>query len=136
VEIFDCTALANYFSTDGALFIVSDGGAAHERGSYGAVLASDDAILAQISGTTEGALPGSFRAESYRCLAIIRLVYHFRLHHRLDPILCRNDFYCDNQGLITRLTFAAGPLSPFPRHFLRSDVDIEMQILDNISPQY
>jgi hypothetical protein len=41
-------------------------------------------------------------------------------------------FYCDNQGLITRLNHAAGPLKPFPRHFLRSDIDLELQILDTI----
>jgi hypothetical protein len=67
VEILDGDALADYFSTDGSLFIVSDGGAANERGSYGTVLATSDDILVQVSGTTEGTLPGSFRAESYGC---------------------------------------------------------------------
>jgi hypothetical protein len=91
-----------------------------------------DAIFVKISGSTEGALPGSFRAESYGCLAILRFVYNFHLYHHLDPILCRNSFYCDNKGLITRLDFAAAPLPPFPRNFLRSDMDLEMQILDTI----
>jgi hypothetical protein len=130
VEILDCDALADYFSTDGALFIVSDGGAANERGSYGAVRFGTN--FRDHRRRSPGFCTGSFRVESYGCLAILQFVYHFRLHHRLDPILCRNDFYCDNQGLITRLNFAAGPLFPFPWHFLRSDVDIEMQILDTI----
>jgi hypothetical protein len=86
----------------------------------------------KISGSTEGALPGSLRAESYGCLAIFRLVYHFHLYYKLDPILCRNAFHCDNKGLIPRLTFADGPLSPFLRHFLRSDIDLEMQMIDTI----
>jgi hypothetical protein len=60
------------------------------------------------------------------------LVYHFNLYHQLDPILCKNSFYCDNKCLISRLVLAAGPLSPFPRHFLRSDMDLDMQILDTI----
>jgi hypothetical protein len=132
VELPDAQALTDYLLTDGALFVVSDGGASDERGAYGAVLATADAILVKISGSTEGALPGSFRAESYGCLAILRFLYHFRRYNQLDPILCRNNFYCDNKGLITRLTFAAGPLSPFPRHYLQSNIDLEMQILDTI----
>jgi hypothetical protein len=133
VEILDPAALIAYFLTEDILYVVSDGGADADRGSYGALLASADAIFAKISGSTEGSLPGSFRAESYGCLAIVRLVYHFHPYYNLDPILCCNSFYCDNKGLITRLHFAAGALSPFPRHFLRSDMDVEMQILDTIS---
>jgi hypothetical protein len=127
VEILDAQTLIDYFQTDEVLFVVSDGGADAECGSYGALLATADDILVKISGSTEGALPGSFRAESYGCLAIFRFVYHFHLYYKLDPILCRNTFHCDNKGLITRLTFADGPLSPFPRHFLRSDIDLEMK---------
>jgi hypothetical protein len=103
-----------YFLTDETLYVVSDGGADDDRGSYSALLASADAIFVKISGSTEGALPGSFRAESYGCLTILRLVYHFHLDHQLDPILCQNSFYCNNKGLISRLAFAVGPLSPSP----------------------
>jgi hypothetical protein len=132
VEVVDGAALIAYFLTGANLYVVSDGGADDDKGSYGALLASEDIFFVKISGSTEGTLPGSFRAESYGCLAILRLVYHFHLYHQLDPILCQNSFYCDNKGLISRLAFAAGPLSPFPRHFLRSDMDLEMQIVDTI----
>jgi hypothetical protein len=54
VEILDGDALVAYFSTTCSLFIVFDGGAANTRDSYGAVLATDNAILVKISGTTEG----------------------------------------------------------------------------------
>jgi hypothetical protein len=43
-----------------------------------------------------------------------------------------NQFFCDNQGLITRLNHAAGPLQPFPWHFLHSDIDLEMQIVNTL----
>jgi hypothetical protein len=86
----------------------------------------------KISGSTEGAAPGSFRAESYGCLTIFRLMYHFRRYHIIDPITCLHHFYCDIQGLITRLKHAAALLQPFPHHFLRSDIDIELQILGTI----
>jgi hypothetical protein len=132
VEITDDEALMNYFLTNAIIYVVSDGGADDDRGSYGAPLASADTIFVKISGSTEGTLPGSFRAESYGCLAILRLVYHFHLYHQLDPILCQNSFYCDNKGLISRLAYASGPMLPFPRHYLRSDMDLEIQILDTI----
>jgi hypothetical protein len=92
VEILDEVALMNYFLTDETLYVVSDGGADDDRGSYGALLASTETIFVKISGSTEGTLPGSFRAESYGCLAILCLAYHFHLYHQLDPIICQNSF--------------------------------------------
>jgi hypothetical protein len=71
VEILDAKALIEHLQTDQVLFVVSDGGADAECGSYGAVLTTVDAVVVKISGSTEGALPGSFRAESYGCLAIL-----------------------------------------------------------------
>jgi hypothetical protein len=59
VEIMDDEALMNYFLTDAILYVVSDGGADDDRGSYGALLASADTIFVKISGSTEGTMPGS-----------------------------------------------------------------------------
>jgi hypothetical protein len=132
IDLLDGPALIAHFLLDEPLFLVSDGGAAGEVGSFGTLLATGDVIFVKLSGTTEGTLSGSFRAESYGCLALLRFVYHFRQYHHLDPILCRNTFYCNNEGLIKRLKFAQGPLQPFPRHYLRSDMDLELQILDTI----
>jgi hypothetical protein len=132
VEITEVAVLLALLRLDEPLFVVSDGRASDERGSFGALLATDNEIFVRISGSTEGAAPGSFRAESYGCLAIFRLVYHFRQYHLIDPITCLHHFYCDNQGLITRLKHAAGPLQPFPRHFLWSDIDLKLQILDTV----
>jgi hypothetical protein len=105
VEITDVAGLIAHLRSDQPLFVVSDGGASDERGSFGALLATDDEIFVKLSGSTEGAAPGSFRAESYGCLAIFRLVYHFRQYHLIDSITCLHHFYCDNQGLITRLGY-------------------------------
>jgi hypothetical protein len=132
IEILDGPALIAHFLLSAPLYVVLDGGAAGEVGSFDALLASAEEIYVRLSGTTEGALPGSFRAESYSCLAVLRFVYHFRRFHNLDLILCCNTFYCDNEGLIKRLKFAHGPLAPFPWHYLRSDMDLELQILDTI----
>jgi hypothetical protein len=47
-------------------------------------------------------------------------------------ILSSNKFYCDNLGLIARLTQAASSRTPFPRNYLRSDMDLETQIVDTL----
>jgi hypothetical protein len=132
VDIKDVSSLIAHLCSDVPLFIVSDGNAADALGSYGALLGTEESTLVTVSGSTEGASPGSFRAESYGCLAIFCFLYYFRMYHGIDPITCLHHFYCDNQGLITRLNNAAGPLHPFPRHFLRSDIDLDMQIVDTI----
>jgi hypothetical protein len=121
-----------HLQSDTPLYIVSDGGAAGNSGSYGALVANNTAIYVSVAGTTEGLLPGSFRAESYGCLAILRLIFQPLTYHRLPPSSFLHNFYCDNKGRLTRLAKAASPLKPFPRHYLRSDIDVEMQIMDTL----
>jgi hypothetical protein len=60
------------------------------------------------------------------------VLLHFCYFYKLDTIGTLNNFFCNNLGLITRLTHAAGPLQPFPRHFLRSDIELELQIVEMI----
>ena len=120
------------------LILASDGGAAHHNGSYGALIAShpepheqDGQVLIEVGGRAFGDDPGSFRAESYGLLAILRLLFHVSVHYTLKPA-CSLRFLCDNQGLLTRIE--KGVRRPYvtPRHFLISDIDVEMQILDTI----
>jgi hypothetical protein len=132
VTLHDAPGLMTQLRSDEPLFIVSDGGAAGNSGSYGALVANNTETYVSVVGTTEGLLPGSFRAESYGCLAILRLIFHLVTYHRLPPTSFLHNFYCDNQGLVTRLQKAAGPLKRFPRHYLRSDIDVEMQIVDTL----
>jgi hypothetical protein len=125
IDLTDTTRLLAQLQSADNLYIVSDGGADGDVGSF--------EIFASLSGHTEGIEPGSYRAESYGCLAILRLIYHLVTFYSLQPTVFRHTFYCDNESLIKRLTKAAGPHAPFPRHFLRSDMDIEMQIQDTLS---
>jgi hypothetical protein len=132
VTLHNEQGLLTQLQSNDPLYIVSDGGAAGNLCSYGALVANSTEIYVSVAGTTEGILPGSFRAESYGCLAILRLIFHLVTYHRLAPPSVLHNFYYDNQGLLTRLEHAAGPLMPFPRHYLRSDIDVEMQILDTL----
>jgi hypothetical protein len=133
VTLHDEPGLLAHLQSDEPLYIVSDGGAAGDSGSYGALVANGDALYVSVAGTTEGILPGSFRAESYGCLAILRLIFHLVTYNRLTPTSFLHNFYCDNKGLLTRLKHTAeDPLTPFPRHYLQSDIDVEMQILDTL----
>jgi hypothetical protein len=99
-----------------------------ELGSFGALVASNDVTFAIVSDTTAGVLPGSYRAESYCCLSILRFLNHFMVYHKVASRQSYNNFYCDNLGLIMRLKHATGPLPHFPHNYLRSDMDLKMQI--------
>jgi hypothetical protein len=60
------------------------------------------------------------------------VLLHYCYFYKLDTISTLNNFFCGNLGLVTRMTHATGPLQPFPRHFLRSDIDLELQIMETI----
>jgi hypothetical protein len=77
VTLHDAPGLLAHLQSDQPLSIVSDGGAAGDSGSYGALVANNTEIYVSVTGTTEGLLPAPFRAESYGCLAILRLLFHF-----------------------------------------------------------
>jgi hypothetical protein len=62
VTILDKIALIEYLLSAEALFVVSDRGAAEALGSFGALLASHDVTFVEISGSTEGALPGCWKS--------------------------------------------------------------------------
>jgi hypothetical protein len=74
IDLVDPDGLLTHLLSDDVLFLVSDGGADADLGSFGALIASDESTFTTVSGTTEGVLPGSYRAESYGCLAILRFV--------------------------------------------------------------
>jgi hypothetical protein len=131
INLADTAGLLAHLQSDVPLYLVSDGGADADSGSFGALAADADKIFVSLSGTTEGISPGSFRAESYGCLAILRLVYHLVVFHAIPPPVIHHRFFCDNKGLLSRLSRATKQ-KPFPRHYLRSDMDIEMQILDTL----
>jgi hypothetical protein len=119
-------------SFQGFLFAVSDGGAEEQLGSFGPLVASNDVTFATVSGNTIGVLPGSYRAESYGWLTMLRFLYHYMVYYQVSSTQSYNKFYCDNDTLITRLKQAAIPLLHFPRNYLRSDMDLEMQIVDRL----
>jgi hypothetical protein len=75
---------------------------------------------------------GSFRVESYGRLAILRLIYHLVGFHDIPPPVIHHRFFCDNKGLLSHFGRATKQTPFFPRHYLHSDMDIEMQILDTL----
>ena len=130
--------LCDLIEQNAQLILSSDGGAADCNGSYGSLAASrphpdelEGKVLIEVGGRAFGDDPGSFRAEGYGELAIIRLIFHVIIFYKLKPT-CNFHFLCDNQGLLTRIE--KGLKRPYvtPRHFLISDIDVEMQILDTI----
>jgi hypothetical protein len=127
----DLDLLLNVIETASTLYLCSDGGAKDKKGSYGAVLATEDAILAEVGGRAHGANPRSFRAEGYGMLAILRLLFHLSHYWTLQregTLL----FLCDNTGLLQRVEKARSAKYIQPRRFLYSEADLGMQILDTL----
>jgi hypothetical protein len=109
--------------------LASDGGAIPLKGSFGAVLATDDAILVECGGRAYGQDPRSFRSEAYGMLAITRLLLHLRRYHNNQQRM-NLKLVCDAKSLLDRLTASRELTRVVPRHFLFSEADAEMAILD------
>jgi hypothetical protein len=81
VTFVDKRRLLVALCTDARLFLASDGGTAAKRGSFGALMATKDDIVVECGGRARGTDPGSFRAEGYGILAILRLAFHLRFFY-------------------------------------------------------
>ena len=113
------------------LYLVSDGGAKDDLGSYGWELAIGREILWTCMGPTFGLEPGSYRAESYGMLSLMLFLDHyFRFFHVQVSENVDHLFYCDNQGLIKRIEFAMHRSWDNPNHCLSSEYDLESGIVD------
>jgi hypothetical protein len=120
------------------LILGSDGGAKDRRGSFGALIASQegphntrDQILVELGGIAYGDTPRSFRAESYGQLAVVRLLFHFTRHFHIR-IRCRCRFLLDNSGRLLRTRTIINHPQPTPRRYLISDFDIDMELRDTL----
>jgi hypothetical protein len=113
------------------LYLVSDGGAKDDLGSFGWELAVGRTILWNCMGPTFGLQPGSFRAESYGMLSVMLFLDHYfrffqvEVSDNVDHL-----FYCDNQGLLKRIGYAMDPSWDNPNHCLSAEYDLESGIVD------
>ena len=113
------------------LNLVSDGGAKGDLGSFGWELAIGRTILWTCMGPTFGLDPGSYRAESYGMLSVMLFLDHyFRFFAVQVSDNIEHLFYCDNQGLINRISFAMNRSWDNPNHCLSSEYDLESGIVD------
>jgi hypothetical protein len=96
-----------------------------------AQLAIGRLILWTCMGPTFGLDPGSYRAESYGMLsALLFLELYFRFFHVQVSENVEHLFYCDNQGLVKRISFAMDRSWDNPNHCLASEYDLESGIVD------
>jgi hypothetical protein len=116
VTFVDKTLLLRALRTDPHLFLASDGGAADKKGSFGALLANSDTVILEC-------------AEGYVLLTILRLVFHDRYFYITRNHPLRFTLFCENKSLLDRLTASRA----FPRRYLYSEADVEMQILSALS---
>jgi hypothetical protein len=128
--VLDLPALLTALEDNVAFYLASNGGAIPFKGSFGAVLATSDVILAECGGRAQGADPRSFRSEAYGLLAITRLLLHLRAYYHLNVSRLTLTLVCDSKSLLDRLTAFIDLTRVVPRRFLFSEADAEMAILD------
>jgi hypothetical protein len=104
---------------------VSDGGAVHNCGSFGWVIGHKDGRrLAQGSGSVFGFDPRSYRAEGHGAKASHLFILHcFRYCKKSIPT-GQFTFYCDNQGLLKKLTYLLSYKKAIHATCLHSEWDI------------
>jgi hypothetical protein len=126
VNFVDRRQLLTALRNDECLFMVSDGGAANQRGSFGSVIASSEHIIIECGGRAQGADPRSFRAEGYGILVILRLAFHIRYFYLIGNASLRFRLYCDSESLLKRIDASRRLLRTLPRRFLFSEVDVKI----------
>ena len=124
------------------LFLVSDGSAGDDAGSFGYAIAdSTSLIFYHGSGHTKGYAPSSFRAEAYGALACLRFLFRY-LQFFPDLRITRPatlTFFCDNESLIKTLTSLYQSATLYPKDMTRSDFDLLIAIrrtIQNICPPF
>jgi hypothetical protein len=129
VCVLDLPALLHALRENVAFYLASDGGAIPFKGSFRAVIATGDVILAECGGHAQGQDPPSFRSEAYGLLAITRLILHLRVYYHLTASRLTLTLVCDSKSLLDRLTASTQLTRVEPRRFLFSEADAEMAIL-------
>jgi hypothetical protein len=113
------------------LYLVSDGGAKDDLGSFGWELAIGRTVLWTCKGPTFGLDPRSFRAESYGLISVLVFLDHYlQFFHVIVSATVEHLFYCDNKGLINRIDSSMNYSWTNPNHCLASESDLESGILE------
>jgi hypothetical protein len=133
VTVVDRRQLFSALRSAEVIFLASDGGATDKLGSYGDLMATQDHILIECGGRSQGANPRSFRAEGYGILAILRLAFRLRHFYITCNASLRFWLYCDSKSLLKRIAASRALTRIIPRRFLSSEVDMEMQILQAVT---
>ena len=131
IKIMSQHALQNMLQNNERIYLCSDGGAKEDIGSFGAVVASNQEIMIQVSGQAYGKTPRSFRAEGYGMLAILRFLFHFIQYHNIKT-KSKLKIYSDNEGLIIRVNQIKDKTEIRPRRGMLSESDVELQIRDTL----
>jgi hypothetical protein len=121
-DVFDfCSSI----STLDNIILISGGGAIDDYASFGWVIgASDGSRLAQGFGSVFGYDPRSYRAEAHGAKAVALFLLHCFLYCDLTLPPGVFKFYCDNQGLLNKLTYMRSYRSAVYATCLHSEWDI------------
>jgi hypothetical protein len=117
------------------IIMVSDGGMITPKGSYGVVIGNQEkAIKATVEGHAKGSPLAitSFRCEAYGMLAGFLFLKHLCKYFDVRGMQRPITYFCDGLALLNRISNdRQRPLQN--RDYLKDDIDIELQILDEIN---
>ena len=114
-------------ATTPTLFLVSDGSARRDTGSFGCAIAdSTSTVFYQGQGFTKGVAPSSFLAEAYGSLACARFLFRYLQYHPTLPRIWPGQLkiFCDNESLISTLTTFSTSASLYPKDTTRPEEDL------------
>ena len=106
--------------------MAADGSVKGPKASFGWVISTQQARrIATCSGPAYGAKPGSYRAEGYGILSVLRLVFHLQTQWHVKVRFC---LVCDNQAMVNR----SNEQRDVPTATPNSTMDAEWDVLAEI----
>jgi hypothetical protein len=112
-----------------SLILVSDGGADDSRGSTGWIVSDDKGRrLLRGSGTVPGLDPRSYRAEGYAMVSGLTVLKHICLFCGHINMLPLKKLYCDNLGLVKKVSYFFKYRLAKVKCVLHSEYDVVNQI--------
>jgi endonuclease/exonuclease/phosphatase family metal-dependent hydrolase len=121
----DIFEVCSCMSTLSDLLLVSDGGAMDDYGSYGWIISTTDGTrLARGSGSTFGYDPRSYRAESQGAKAGTLFILRCFDYCNVPIPAGQFKFYCDNEGLLKKLTYLRSYTNAIHSTVLHSEWDL------------
>ena len=108
------------------VLVAADGSVQEHRASFGWVMSDQQGNrIAQCNGPAYGARPGSYRAEGYGVLSVMRFFYHLKANWQVTN---KFSVVCDNEAMVRRANEAKPVFNEHPNSTMDSEWDLLAEI--------